>query len=137
MPSFARLPYNEEPLASRPYALRQPASPVMPQKDTLVAAKDFLQERGLVYGYPATEKDRSIEGPPPFPLYDHIGGLYAFTIKDPPKQMLDWLSQTVAKFTAFFRTCPQKWVETEEPVLLKRLEEYRVTISEKLPDGDR
>jgi hypothetical protein len=81
MPSFARMPYQKDPVASRPYAPREQGSRplVLPEKDTLVAAKEFLQQRNMVLGFPISERDRSPGGPAPFPRFEHIGGLYTFT----------------------------------------------------------
>jgi hypothetical protein len=125
MPSFARLPYREEPVVSRPYALRQSAAAIMPEKDTLVAAMEFLQERGLVCGFPLSEGDQVPDGPPPFPRFDHIGGLYTFTGEVPPESQHDWVVRCVERFTAFYDVCPPEWVSVEDPVLLQRLEEFR------------
>jgi len=129
MPGFARLPYREEPVASRPYALRQSAALIMPEKDTLVAAMEFLQEQGMVCGFPLTEGDRVPDGPAPFPRFDHIGGLYTFTGEVPPESLHDWTARCVERFTAFYAACPPAWVGVEDPVLMQRLEEFRQAIS--------
>lgn len=128
MPSFARLPYQEEPVASRPYALRQSAALIMPEKDTLVAAKEFLQKRGMVCGFPLTEGDRWPEGPPPFPRCEHIGGLYTFSGEVPPESLHDWVARCVERFTAFYAACPLAWISIEDPVLMQRLEEFRQAV---------
>jgi hypothetical protein len=125
MPSFARLPYREEPVASRPYAVRQSAALIMPEKDTLVAALEFLQGLGLVCGFPLTEADRLPGGPPPFPRSEHLGGLYTFTGEVPPPALHDWASRCVEQFAAFYADCPAEWVAVEDPVLLARLQEFQ------------
>jgi hypothetical protein len=132
MPSFARLPYQEEPAVNRPYALRQSAVLIMPQKDTLVAAMEFLQERGMVCGFPLAEGDRVPDGPPPFPDFEHIGGLYTFTGEIPPESLHDWVARCVERFTAFYAACPPALVSIEDPVLMQRLEEFRQAVS-KVP----
>ena len=129
MPSFARLPYQEEPVASRPYALRQSAALIMPEKDTLVAAMEFLQERGLVSRFPIGEGGRVTGGPAPFPRYEHIGGLYTFTGEVPPEALHEWVARCVGRFTAFYAACPPAWVSVEDPVLMERLEEFRQAVS--------
>jgi len=129
MPSFARLPYQEEPVVSRPYALRQSAALFMPEKDTLVAAMEFLQERGMVCGFPLAEEDRAPDGPLPFPDYEHIGGLYTFTGEIPPESLHDWVTRCVERFTAFYAACPPALVSVEDPVLMQRLEEFRQAVS--------
>jgi len=125
MPGFARLPYREEPVASRPYALRQPAGLMMPEKDTLVAAMEFLLPLGLVSGFPLTERDRSPGSPPPWPHSEHLGGLYTFTGDLPPAPLWAWTARCVEQFAAFFSACPPEWLGDEDPVLLDRLEEFR------------
>jgi hypothetical protein len=125
MPGFARLPYQEEPVASRPYALRQPAALIMPEKDTLVAAMEFLEERGMVCGFPLAEQNRMAGEPAPFPRCEHLGGLYTFTGEFPPASLRDWAARCVSRFTAFYETCPRAWVEAEDPVLLQRLREFQ------------
>jgi hypothetical protein len=129
MPSFARLPYREEPVASRPYALRQSAALIMPEKDTLVAAMEFLQEQNMVCGFPLTETDGTPDGPAPFPRFEHIGGLYTFTGEIPPAPLHDWTARCVERFTAFYEACPPEWASVEDPVLTQRLEEFRQTVS--------
>lgn len=124
MPGFARLPYQEEPVVTRPFALRQSAALMMPEKDTLVAAMEFLQPWGMVCGFPLADPDRVPGGLPPFPRCEHIGGLYTFT-GELPSEPHDWVSRCVDRFTAFYSTCPRAWVEAEDPVLLARLAEFR------------
>lgn len=127
MPSFARVPYREDPAAHRPYAPRTggQAALIMPEKDTLVAVLEFLQEQDMACGFPLTEGDRVAGGPNPFPRFEHIGGLYTFTGNMPPEPMHGWVARCVERFTAFYATCPRAWVEIEDPVLMRRLEEFR------------
>lgn len=129
MPSFARLPYREEPVAARPYALCQPVALAMPEKDTLVAAMEFLQQRGMVCGFPLADGERAPNGPALFPRHEHIGGLYTFTGESPPELLLDWAARCVRRFTAFYETCPRDWVSIEDPVLLQRLETFRRAVA--------
>ena len=129
MPSFARLPYREQPVVTRPYALRQSAALMMPQKDTLVAAMEFLRPLGMVGGFPLAGRDRVPGGPAPFPRCEHIGGLYTFTGELPPEPLRDWTARCVQRFTAFYHASPPAWVEAEDPVLLERLAEFRQAVS--------
>jgi hypothetical protein len=101
----------------------------MPEKDTLVAAMEFLRERGMVCGFPLTERDRVAGGPSPFPRFEHIGGLYTFTSEVPPESLHDWTARCVERFTAFYEACSQKWVSVEDPVLMQQLEEFRQAVS--------
>ena len=131
MPSFARVPYQEDPAAMRPYAPRKgrAAALIMPEKDTLVAVMEFLQEHGRVYGFPMHEGDRVPGGPAPFPRHEHLGGLYTFTGGLPPARLHDWVARCVGQFAAFYAACPSEWVEIEDPVLLQRIEEFRQAVS--------
>jgi hypothetical protein len=131
MPSFARLPYQEDPVVSRPYALRQAAALIMPEKDTLVAAMEFLRERGMVCTFPIAERDRVAGGPAAFPRFAHIGGLYTFTGEGLPEPLLEWGTRCVKVFSAFYEACPQEWVEAEDPVLLERLGEFQRLVSDR------
>lgn len=135
MPGFARLPYQEDPVASWPYVVqntpseRQSAGLIRPEKDTLVAAMEFLQAHGMVCGFPLTERDQVPGGPAPFPRHEHIGGLYTFAAGIAPDFQHDWVARCVQRFSAFYERCPQEWLETEDPVLLSRLKEFRQAVS--------
>jgi hypothetical protein len=131
MPSFARVPYQEDPVASRPYAPREGriAALIMPEKDTLVAAMEFLQERDQVYGFPMHEGERLPGGSAPFPRHEHLGGLYTFTGGMPPPMLFDWVARCVGQFAAFYAACPPEWVAIEDPVLMRRIEEFREAVS--------
>jgi hypothetical protein len=124
MPSFARIPHREEPAVRQPYALQQSAAMMMPEKDTLVASMEFVQERGMVCGFPLTNQDRVPGGPAPFPRFEHIGGLYTFTGKIPPASLRDWTSRCVERFTSFYAACPPEWVRIEDPTLMQQLEAF-------------
>lgn len=128
LPSFARVPYREDPVASRPYALRQSAGLMMPGKDTLVVAMEFLRERGMTCGFPLSVQDQTPDGPPPFPRFEHLGGLYTFTGEvraEQPLPLRDWMVRCVERFSAFYAACPPAWIRDEDPVLLQRIEEFR------------
>lgn len=125
MPGFARLPYYEDPVASKPYATHQTAPLMMPEKDTLVAVKEFLHERGVVGGFPLTDRDCINGGPLPFPRHEHIGGLYTFTGEVLSELPRDWMVSYVERFTEFYSACLLAWVSIEDPVLLQRLEKFR------------
>ncbi len=131
MPSFARVPYQEDPVANRPYAPREvrPGALIMPEKDTLVAVKEFLQRQDRVLGFPLVERGRAPGGPAPFPRFDHIGGLYTFTGYLPPESLHGWTRRCVDRFSAFYAACPEAWVSIEDPALLRRMEEFRQALS--------
>lgn len=129
MPGFTRLPYYEDPVASKPYAPHQTAPLMMPEKDTLVVAKEFLHECGMVDGFPLTDQDRITSGPLPFPRHEHIGGLYTFTGEVPSELHHDWVVGCVDRFTEFYSACPPAWISIEDLVLLQRLEKFRHAFS--------
>ena len=131
MPSFARLPRQKDPVADRPYAPREPISRplVLPEKDTLVAVKEYLDQRHMVLGFPISERDRTPGGPAPFPRFEHIGGLYTFTGHLPPETLHEWTARCVEQFSAFYASCPPAWVDIEDPALLRRLEEFRQALA--------
>jgi hypothetical protein len=127
-PSFARQPVREEPALSRPYAVRDTTPSLMlPEKDTLVAAMEFWQERDLVCGFPLRACDYVAGGLPSFPEHEHIGGLATFASALPPPALWGWVSRCVIQFEAFYAMCPPEWLAAEEPVLLARLAEFRQT----------
>jgi hypothetical protein len=130
MPGFARVPYQEDAAASRPYAPRLGASTplIMPEKDTLVAAMEFLQTLDMVWGFPLAEAARLPGGPSAFPRHEHLGGLYTFTGMVPPPALHDWLARCIEQFTRFYAACPPAWVSIEDPVLMQRLEQFRQAI---------
>ncbi len=128
MPSFAPLPYRENIASSQPYARRQPADLIMPEKDTLVAAMEFLQGQGMTCGFPLIHDDRAPGGPDPFPSYEHLGGLYTFAGEVLPEPLHDWMARCVERFTAFYAVCPPALVSIEDPILMQRLEESRQAI---------
>lgn len=133
LPSFARVPYREDPVATRPYALRHSSTAlIMPGKDTLVVAMEFLRERGMTAGFPLTEQDQTPDGPPPFPRFEHLGGLYTFTggvYAGQPPSLREWMARCVDQFSTFYNTCPQAWIDDEDPVLLQRIEEFRQALA--------
>jgi hypothetical protein len=125
MPSFAPVPHREIPAARQPSAMRREAAALIPEKDSLVAAMEFLLARGMVYRYPRGAADRTPDGPPPFPDHEHLGGLYALAgeIRDPAWR--GWLAEIALRLTAFFRSCPPELTAIEDPALLERLEQVR------------
>jgi len=129
MPSFASVPFHENPVASQPYAMRQKMELVMPEKDTLIAAMEFLEERDMVNGFPLIERDQVDGGPAPFPHYEHLGGLYTFTGEAEHELLRDWIAHCVHEFTAFYAACPPEWLDVEDPVLMERLQEFQQAIA--------
>jgi hypothetical protein len=138
MPGFARVPYQQDPAANRPYAPRHgtPSALIMPEKDTLVAAMEFLQALDMVCGFPLAEADRLPGGPACFPRYEHLGGLYTFTGTVPPPVLYDWVARCVERFTRFYAACPSAWVGIEDPVLMERLDQFRQAIGHHIPGAE-
>ena len=115
LPGFEPVPYRPTAVSRRPDLYRVSADLIMPEKDTLVLAKEFLAERGLVGGFSLRS----------FPRHDHLGGLTLFTGGILPESFRAWMEERLAKFTSFYAACPQDWVAAEDPTLLRRLEEFR------------
>lgn len=124
LPSFAPIPYQPLPSSRRPDLFRAPADLRLPFKDTLVVAAEFLAERGQACTYSLSS----------LPRFDHLGGLYLFATELLPERFRDWVQQCVERLTAFYASCPPAWLEAEDPVLLKRLSEFRQSISPVLMD---
>jgi hypothetical protein len=111
---------------------------VMPQKDTLMQAKEELEAMGLVKFYPVrTEPNQGdkthkvINTMEPLPEHCHFGGLSLFT-NDIPEDLYQqlgwfrlWMNETILKFIQFYATCPQEWLAIEDPVLIQRINEYQ------------
>lgn len=129
MPSFARLPLQEDPAASEPYNLTTSTALTMPQKDTLVAAKELLQKLNMVYKFPLSAEECYNGGPSPFPHFQHIGGLYTFVYQSPPDILRHWVIRCVNLFDAFYATCPPEWLSAEDPILMQQLAKFRDEIS--------
>jgi len=130
MPSFASVPFHENPAARQPYTPRQAGvEMIIPEKDTLVAAMEFLKERKMVCEFPRSANQRLPRGPAPFPSSEHLGGLYMFTGPVLPEASHDWMAQTVARFTAFYAACHPALVAIEDPVLMQRLQEFRQAVA--------
>jgi hypothetical protein len=102
---------------------------IVPQKDTLVAAMEFLQARSMVCEFPLSADHQMPDGPAPFPQYEHLGGLYTFA-GDILPEMRGWMTRCVEQFTAFYAACPSEWLASEDPVLLQRLAEFQRAVSE-------
>jgi hypothetical protein len=124
MPSFASIPYRENPIASRPYEFRQRAEMIMPEKDTLIAVQEFLSPKGMVYEFPLSTS-QAPQGSAPFPVFEHLGGLYTFTCEIIPGMLSDWVSRCVDQFLGFYEACPPEWVASEDPVLLQRVKGFQ------------
>ncbi|NWF69121.1 MAG: hypothetical protein HXY40_08545 [Chloroflexi bacterium] len=110
---FDPIPFHSGKEAQRPDLYRFDGALRMPQKDTLVQARDDLAARGQV----ATYSD--------FPAHQHLGGLFMFAGPlDYPPQFHDWMRSTARQFLDFYATCPPHWLALEDPVLLRRVYEF-------------
>ena len=92
-----------------------------PIKDTMVVCMEYLSAFGMVaqFGMNSEIKD-SLK----FPYFSHLGGLYLFSYLDIPEFLYPELSRLVYDIKAFLKTCPQKWIDLEDPVLMRRLHEF-------------
>lgn len=121
MPGFEPIPFKATKTALRPDLFRAPAELSMPEKDTLVAAREFLLARNMVYEFPLQS----------FPRHTHLGGLYMFAGEILPPSFNQWMRERVEKFTAFYAGCPPAWVAEEDTVLLHQLQEFQRAVNSK------
>ncbi len=126
--SFDPVPYAEKTFARRPDLHRHNGDLVMPQKDTLVRAKEELQVRGLASWFPLAAEAATRHGLPAFPAHTHLGGLHLYTGPIPAERFRPWMEHTVAQFDRFFDQCPPAWLEAEEPELLRRHREFKAAL---------
>ena len=47
----------------------------------------------------------------------------------PPAMLHDWVARCVEQFAAFYAACPPEWAGIEDPVLMRRIEEFRQAVS--------
>lgn len=112
-PPIDPVPFHARDTARRPDLFPSSGELRMPEKDTLVSARDELLARGQAAVFPR-----------PFPNHSHLGGLSLFT--GPTMPAADaWVRSTVVRFTDFFDGCPPEWIGIEEPTLLRRCGEFR------------
>jgi hypothetical protein len=119
LPCFDTIPYKEMKVSQRPDLFRAQANLMMPEKDTLVLAREFLAEQGMICGFSSHSLPRS----------DHLGGLYMFAGEILLEPFRDWMESRVERFTAFYEKCPHEWVAAEDPVLLERFKEFQRAVS--------
>ncbi len=133
LPDFAATPYRETALAKRPDLCRPDAELVMPGKDTLVLAKEFLAKWDMTCSFPLSGANAGLF--PLFVYYKHLGGLHTLTEPAPddmltqqavPDEFYVSLKQCIQQLTVFYSTCPDAWLAIEEPVLLQRLRKFQV-----------
>jgi hypothetical protein len=135
---FDPLPFQPRPEARRPDLHRSQLELRLPEKDTLIQARDELLAQGLAsyFNIDSAPSQASLPAPlltlPPFPAHTHLGGLSLFTGVIPEALLhaqpsfKDWARNVVYSFTLFFETqCPAAWLSIEEPELLRRLHEFR------------
>lgn len=132
--SFDPIPFEARETSRRPDRFRNDGNLRMPQKDTLMQARDELAARGRV-GYfpldaaaPGLALPSSEEELRPFPAHTHIGGLYLFTGPKLPAAFDAWVQKTVARFADFYDRCPAEWLVVEDRELLRRLRAFQGVI---------
>jgi len=118
-PGLAATPYEPMAASRRPDLHRFGADLRLPEKDTLVLAREFLAARGMSYQLP----------PESLPRHEHLGGLYLLAIESLPAALDDWVVACVTRFAAFYAACPPAWLEIEDPALLQRLAELRQVVA--------
>ncbi|KAA3665365.1 MAG: hypothetical protein DWQ04_00965 [Chloroflexi bacterium] len=114
--SLDPIPFQTRQQSRRPDLYPFSGALTMPTKDTLVHARDLLQEQGRVSYYSFDH----------FPSYSHIGGLFLFAgppIEHPDYQ--EWQQTTIAQFVSFFENCPAEWLAIEDSTLLHRIRTFQ------------
>lgn len=110
-PGFAPVPLPRgNAMANTPF-LTKVETPALthPQKDTLVACMEYLSALGKAHCF---EVDS-------FPRFRHLGGLYLLAYSQLPPD--PFLFRMIQNQISFFQTCPQEWLDSEDPVILERL----------------
>jgi hypothetical protein len=133
--SFDPVPFKAKPYTRRPDLQRHQDTLVIPGKDTLMKVREELEDRQLVGTFPLEPEQHGNHFLPIFPAHQHIGGLHLYTglIHPPcsmPQAFFHWRRYVVSNFEKFFRHCPKKWLEIEEPELLRRHREFVEVIEE-------
>lgn len=129
-PSFDPIPFRTSPMAARPGQPGAPRSLRLPDMDTLVNARDWLAERGLVGRVAAVSGAARDRRPRCFPRHVHLGGLSLLATPEPPLAARPWLRQTVARLNRFLASCPADWIAVEDPALLRRLARLTRSVGE-------
>jgi hypothetical protein len=111
-PSLDPVPFDTHSSARRPDLHAVSGGLRMPQKDTLIAAWEYLEPRHQGDRWPAE-----------FPPHTHLGGLSLFTSSQLPF-VDEWTRATVRRFGEFFASCPLEWLQIEDSTLLRRCEEF-------------
>ncbi|HJW89098.1 MAG TPA: hypothetical protein VJ436_00510 [Anaerolineales bacterium] len=123
-PAFDPIPFEARLESCRPDVYRHDGNLRMPVKDTLIAAREALMQRGLVGFFPLNPLDGQASNLQPFPPHIHLGGLSLFSGPVLPPQFTEWMERTVKGFNEFYEHCPAEWLAIEDPVLLERLAEF-------------
>ncbi|MGD8794972.1 MAG: hypothetical protein PVF47_20660 [Anaerolineae bacterium] len=120
-PGLVSIPYEPMPASRRPDLYCFGAELRLPEKDTLVLARDYLAARDLTCRF-------TLES---LPRHRHLGGLYLLAIEALPANLDDWAAGCVERFTDFYAACPREWLEIEDPGLLGRLGALRQVLSSR------
>lgn len=127
--NFDPIPFAERIEAKRPDLHRANGDLRMPEKDTLMVARDALAARRQLAYFPLSSESSANTPLPPFPAHQHLGGLSLFAgpvLSAPIFQ--EWMRATVQRFTDFYATCPADWLASEDQVLLARLREFQEAV---------
>ncbi len=126
VPRFTVSPYKETMIARQPYGCHPPADLIVPEKDTLVLAKEFLERRGLADSFLLSTDAGGRKSPLTFPHYTHLSGIYVLANSTLSDQLYDWMSRCIQRLTHFYQSCPSAWLAIEDPVLRQRLQQFQV-----------
>ena len=119
----------------RPDLYLSKATIQIPEKDTLVQARDTLASQGHLAYYPLRDEESEDHPLSPFPTHVHLGGLSLFTLQPDSQLPRQWMNATVMEFSRFIHSCPPDWIEIEEPELLQRLKMYQDYLTQEADDA--
>lgn len=117
-PDFAPVPQStDKEVFLKPFKLFDPLTGLkIPVKDTMVIFADFLRQTNSVKAY-------DIYGcsPATFPKFEHPGGLPILVYSNLPDFLLKYAKSLVRNLSGIFNTCPEEWLDIEDPVLLRQI----------------
>jgi hypothetical protein len=119
-PGFSPIPPPEnKAIANTPFDRAETVFKLKsPEKDTMVACAEFLNNLGLVAHLSSRNRETGI---PLIPSFQHLGGLHLLTINKTPKFLENKVQQVKKRLTAILSTCPAEWLKSEDNVLINRL----------------
>ena len=121
-PKLSQVPQANSKFVDYPYRNFQKIPDLkLPEKDTLVAYKEYWEKREAAFAYALNEIDTQITGGSAFPLNEHMGGLYLLAFPVFPGILKDRVKQLLQDLQLLFQVCPASWIQDEDPMLKQRI----------------